>query len=72
MKTIDGRTFRSSPATIWVCHETGDVVVTGTPESVTPPGRTEDNGHNCDMAGCPSLDHVLARGRVVGIPEEAQ
>jgi hypothetical protein len=62
----DGRRFRGTPATLWVCWETGEVYVTGDPRSVEPKGCSEEEGHNCDAAGCGQI-HVLARGRVVGV-----
>jgi hypothetical protein len=60
------KTWRATCATAWICHETGEVVVTGDPRSVEPPGCTEEEGHNCDAATC-GQEHVLARGHVVGV-----
>jgi len=62
----DGLVFHGHEALVWVCHDTGDVVVTGDPRIVEPPGCSEDDGHNCDAAGC-LQSHVLARGKVVGV-----
>jgi hypothetical protein len=62
----DGRIFLGYNALVWVCRETGDVVVTGDPRIVEAPGCSEDEGHNCDAAGC-GQSHVLARGKVVGV-----
>lgn len=64
-ETRDGKTWQASQATLWICHETGEVVVTGDPRAVEPEGCPEDLGHDCDAAGC-GQDHVLARGWIVG------
>lgn len=65
--TRTGRVFHRLPATAWLCREDGTVVVVGDPRSVEPEGCSEDEGHNCDAAGC-GQDHVLATGKVVGVP----
>jgi len=62
----DGRVFLGYEAIVWICQETGDVVVTGDPRIVEEPGCSEEEGHNCDAAGC-RQSHVLARGKVVGV-----
>jgi len=65
-ETVNGHVYRGTPATVWICYETGEVVVTGNARDVEPPGCSEADGHNCDAAGCRQA-HVLARGHVVGV-----
>lgn len=78
--TRDGRKFREiRNAYVFACIETGEVIVIGNPYDVMPEDwpdeptdeqRESELAHNCDAAGCSSVSHRIAVGRIAGRPVE--